>query len=707
MLTLFFSSVRADEGMWMPHQMKDLDLEQMGLLMDPSMLTREDGTGLMSAVVWLGGATGEFVSSRGMILTNHHVAFGAIQRASTTENDYITHGFIAENQKEEIPAPGNVADVLLSYHEVTREILENVKPGMTPLERKKAIEEAEKRMIAREEARGEDLRCRVASMYSGNQYYLYVFKRLLDIRLVYAPPRSLGNFGGDIDNWMWPRHTCDFAILRAYVSPEGVGTEYHEDNVPYEPGAVITISAAGLKEGDFTFVMGYPGRTSRHITLAQLQADIKQMEKGIRDRRELIDFLEKAGSGNREIQIKYAGKIKGLNNGLKNYQGKLEGFNRAELVSLKTSYEENFMDWVRADKKRRRAYENVLADIDAFIEDSAEESERFQALGSFLSGYYGSSLMSQAHTLVRNAEESLKSDMERDAAFQQRNRISLRRSIELAERGYDLNTDRKLFMFRLWKWIHDAPETLPSAFQELVALNEEQIRGRVDDWFDRTRLHDAQQRLLWLDSSPEELKESKDPLLLLAMELEKELKVYREKQETRGQQLRDLRKVYLKGLLEMESLLAPDANGTIRFTCGTVEGYYPRDAVYYEPFTTLSGVLEKETGEFPFEVPEKLKTLARDREFGPYADPGLNDIAVCFLNTTSVTGGNSGSPTLNARGEQVGIIFDMTYESVVSDYYIIPEWQRTISVDIRYALFVLDRFSGAGHLLDEMHIRWE
>jgi len=257
LLFIIVSNAVSDEGMWMPHQMKILDLEDQGLLMDPSDLYKEDGTGLMSAIVYLGGGTGEFVSKEGLILTNHHVAFGALQRASDQKHDYIQNGFMTDSREKEIPAQGYIADVLLGYQDITEEIQAVEKPGMSYRERYDAVDKIQKEIIQKAEEQGPDLRCRIASMYSGNKYYLFTFKRLKDIRLVYAPPRDLGNFGGDIDNWMWPRHTCDFSFLRAYVSEENVGTDYSPDNVPYQPKSIIKISLNGVAPDDFTFVMGY------------------------------------------------------------------------------------------------------------------------------------------------------------------------------------------------------------------------------------------------------------------------------------------------------------------------------------------------------------------------------------------------------------------------------------------------------------------
>jgi hypothetical protein len=698
------SLASADEGMWMPHQMRELNLQSKGLRMNPENLYQADGTGLMSAVVYLGGGTGEFVSPEGLILTNHHVAFGALQRAATKENDYIQDGFIAWTREEEIPAQGYIADVRLGYEEVTEKILSEIKPGLSYRDEYEAIDKAEKRLIAEAEKAGEDIRASVAAMYSGNQYYLFRFKRLKDIRIVCAPPRDLGNFGGDIDNWMWPRHTCDFSFLRAYVSPDNVGVDYSQNNIPYKPKSILKISLDGFKEGDFSFVMGYPGRTYRNNTLAELRFDFENMKERMELYEDVIAFFEEAGKDDRDIQIKYAGIIKGLNNGLKNYQGKLEGVEKIGLFDIKKAQEEGFREWVRKNPERQKKYEGALDKISAFMDENADFYERENLLGRMSSPYTGSTILSQAYTIYRTVEEREKPDIERDPAYQERNIPLIKMRIRLAERSYDLETDRAFFKHQLKKLMDYPQDQIPEALNRLISQkSEEAIDNFVDDLYDDTILADPEVRLKLIDANVGELMETGDPFIGLAAGLEKEMKSLREEGKALGQELLDLRKVYLAGLLEkQEGRIAPDANSTIRFTYGFIEGYSPRDAVYYEPQTTLAGVIEKDTGVFPFHVPDKIKDLYQAEDFGRYADKRLDDIPACFLNTTSVTGGNSGSPTLNARGEQIGIIFDMTYESVTADYYEVPELQRSISVDIRYVLFVTEKFSGANHIIQEL-----
>ncbi len=352
LILLISKSIFADDGMWMPHQMEILNLQEQGLKMNPTDLFKEDGTGLMSAVVHLGGGTGEFVSKDGLILTNHHVAFGAIQRASSTENDYITNGFIARKKEFEIPAQGYIADVLLGYEDVTDKIAAVLKPKMSYAEREAAINKIYKKLIAKSEKEGKDIKAKIATMYSGNKYYLFRFKHLKDIRLDYAPPREIGNYGGNVDNWMWPRHTCDFTFLRAYVSKDGKGEAYNIENVPYQPKSVMKISLDGLQEGDFTFVMGYPGTTYRNYTLGEVKTSLGELKYRLNEYLANIEFFEAESKRSKEIEIKYARTVKGMHNATKNYTGKLEGFANINLLKKKKEQEEEIQTWIKQNSKK-------------------------------------------------------------------------------------------------------------------------------------------------------------------------------------------------------------------------------------------------------------------------------------------------------------------------------------------------------------------
>ncbi len=693
----------ADDGMWMPHQMKGLNLQKKGLKMNPDDLYKKDGTGLMSAVVYLGGATGEFVSKEGLILTNHHVAFGAIQRASDIKNDYIKNGFLAKSKSLEIPAKGYIADVLIEYSDITYKFNKVLNSKKASLKKFKQIEKIKKSIIRREEKKAKDLRCSVKSMYSGNKFYLFKFKRLRDVRLVFAPPRSLGNFGGDIDNWMWPRHTCDFTYLRAYVSKNNVGTAYNKGNIPYKPKAVFKISLDGIKKGDFSFIMGYPGRTYRNYTYSQFMESFSKMEEKINQYKDIIQFFEKAGKGDRGIQIKYASIIKGLNNGMKNRRGKLEGFHKQNVAEKKLNIEKELIAWIQKDKNRVQKYGKAIKKIDAFIKINSKKDKENELINSLVNGYMGPQLLSQAYRICRTSIENQKSDKKRETGYQKRDLPYIRQRIKLAERNYELNTEKKYFKYLLKKAKSKKGYRLTKTLQKIFSDDKNGIDSFVDAAYSKTILSNPEKRLKLLSYSPKQLLKLNDPIINLAFEFESFLKDIRKQGKTLKQELNDLKKLYIAAKLEkVNGNLAPDANSSIRFTYGQINGYSPRDAVKYTFQTSLKGVIEKNTGKAPFNVPEKLKELYMKKDFGRYSDPETKDIPTCFLNETNVTGGNSGSPVLNAKGEQTGIIFDMTYESVTGDYFVIPEMQRTISVDIRYVLFITEKFSGASNLIKEL-----
>ncbi len=501
---------------------------------------------------------------------------------------------------------------------------------------------------------------------------------------------------------MWPRHTCDFSFLRAYVAPDGAAADFSPSNVPYKPKVWLKVALDGFKEGDFTFVMGYPGRTYRNYALAELKADQENMAARIKDTQDLIAFYEAAGKADKEVEIRYAGLVKGLYNGLKNRQGKLEGFVKYGLVDKKAVQEQELLDWIAADPARTAKYGAAPAALEAFLDRQKAFGARTELLNGVLGG---STVLNQAYAIVRAVPELQKPEKDREMAYQERNLPRIKQGIQLAERGYVFATDRELLKWTLkrLKAAHPEEAAWPASLKGLVAGSEAEVAARVDAMYDKTVLKDPARRLELLGLKPAALAAVDDPFLKLAADMERELKVAREDSKGLGREGADLKKTYEAAILEMKKgAYAPDANGTIRFTYGPVMGYQPRDAVSYLPQTTVKGVLEKETGEFPFRVPAKVKDLWRAKDFGPFADARLGDVPACFLNTTNVTGGNSGSPTLNAKGEQIGIIFDMTYESVIGDYYVIPELQRSISVDIRYVLWVTEKFSGASHIVAEM-----
>jgi hypothetical protein len=702
LLTVTQISAWADNGMWLPHQITELNLQELGLKINPQYFYREGSPALINAVVSFGGGTGAFVSSQGLILTNHHVAFYAIQRASDVTNDYLKNGFLANSKEQEMPASGTYVDILLGYQEVTNQIVKELRSNMSPRERYDVIEKVSKKLIKEAEMRGPDIRAKVSEIFAGRNYFLYTFKRIRDVRLVYSPPLNLGNFGGEVDNWMWPRHTADFAFFRAYVSTDNIGVEYNLQNIPYKPESILKISLEGIQPGDFTLVMGYPGKTYRQLTLAEFQFAKEQLEEKAAKYEECINFYEQTSQNNRELELKYASKLKSLHNSLKNSRGKLAGFSRMDIDQKKTQQEIQFKNWFESDSKRKKRYQHILEDIRLLTVEKKNNQDKMTILNDWVNFSTGPAILYQAHLLYRTLSEKQKPDIDRDPEFQEREYPSIRNRIRLAERGYDFQIDRSYFLHRLQTLKQLSPEKLPAVFKSLLSSSSN-LNSLVYSLYNHSQIQETTKRLEFFQGDLSSLLKIDDPLVNLVAGIEQELKTYRETEKVMIQKDRDLKLIYCQAMSEMtNNQLAPDANSTIRFTYGRVEGYYPQDGIFYLPQTTLKGLLEKDQGEFPFQVPEQIKILHQQGNFGRYGDQKMQDIPVCFLNTTNVTGGSSGSPVVNDHGELTGLVFDMTYESIIGDYYIIPEYQRTINVDVRYILFITEKFSGATQLIQEL-----
>jgi hypothetical protein len=703
---LLLQFVKADDGMWMPHQIADLQLESSGLLISPDEIYKESSTGLMNAIINFAGGTGSFVSDEGLILTNHHVAFNALQRASDEKNDYLQNGFLAKTRKDELPAQGLYIDILFSYEDITGEMYDGFSDKMTDDEQYWFLEQKAKDIIAREEEEDPQIRVKVASVFGNRNYYLYRFKRLRDIRIVYAPPIDLGKFGGEIDNWIWPRHTADFTFFRAYISPDGKGTEYSPENVPYRPKSYLKISLQGFREGDFSFVMGYPGKTYRNDTYSEFLYSSDLMRFRMEKYQDLINFYEAATAGDRAMEIKYAGKIKSLHNTTKNYQGKLEGFEKENIYQKKKDAEQDIKDWIRGETKDPLREESlrVFSNMQELIQKKKELQMKIYLLGDWVSYSAGPNLLYIAHYIYRTVHEKEKPDMERDAAYQERNVPFIINKIKMTDRSFDLHIDQQYFKFSLLRLIDMPSDQLPPSLKALkMSVTKENIQDDISEMYQESKLTDPEMRIELLDKRLAELEALNDPLISIARNIESDLKSLREEMQLLTYEQNELTQIYSEILIKKNNhRFAPDANGTIRLTFGTIEGYSPADGIYYLPQTSLGGTIAKNKGEYPFNVPAELIELHRQGDFGNYLDGNLRDVPACFLNTTNVTGGNSGSPTLNAAGELIGLIFDMTYESIIGDYYIIPEYQRTISVDIRYILFITEKFSKAQYIIREM-----
>jgi len=703
-LILIFSvstSLMAEEGMWLLDQIKDLNLKEKGLKINVKDIYNPDGISLTQAIVNLGGASAELVSPDGLLLTNHHVAFGAVQRASIKGDDYITKGFYAKNREEEIPAFGSTARVIKEIRDVTSEVLDAAKGISDPVQRQRAIRNKIQNMTDAIEKGHEDITARIAEMYEGMQYILFVQQNFQDVRLVYVPPQSIGNYGADIDNWMWPRHTGDFSFMRVYMAPDGSGRKYNKENIPYKPQIWLKVAKEHQKDGDFTFIMGYPGRTSRYKTSSAVDYSLNYYyPESIKNYHELIHLLEEKGSEGPIISRKVAGFLKGLNNTMKNYQGNVDGMKAPGFLAKKQAMEKELQKFIEAEKTLKKEYGNVLTDIGALYKDQIQTRERDEILSAFRR--MAGTLPRMANQIVYNAYQRSLPEDERDPRFSEQD---IERSLErlrFSYMSYDESVDKAVF-----KRILQKAEALPADLKinglEKILTDPNSIDAYLDNAYSKTVLADMDQVKELYTKQLDEIKKMDDPLIQLAIDLYPEFEKQRDENEKRDAVLSELTKKYIEVLSKWKKQpLYPDANGTIRFTYGNVMGYSPRDAVYYKPFTTLTGVIEKDTGEFPFDVPEKLKELYAAKDYGKWKDPVLGDVPVAFLHQCDITGGNSGSPAMNAKGELIGIAFDGNYEALTGDWEFNPEIQRTISVDIWYVLFITQKFAGAEYILKEM-----
>ncbi len=714
-LLLFISivpvRVLGDEGMFLPDTLNDLPvkkLQQMGLRIPLTDIYNPNGPSIKDAVVIVDGGTGEFLSNEGLLLTNHHVAFDALVSASDPTKDYAKNGYVAKTRAEELPAKEYTAQITQDLKDVTAEVLSGVTDTMSPQERAAAIAGKVRSIQAANTKAADGITARVMPLNEGLSYYLFTYLTLDDVRIVYAPPKNIGFYGGDPDNFEWPRHDGDFTFMRVYVGPDGKPAEYSQKNVPYKPKKFLSISMAGVKEDDFVMVMGYPGSTRRYresYSIAYNQ-DVF-MPLLINSMRAQIEALQEEGKSNRELQIKLQSRIFDISNTLKDFEGSVTALRREEVVAQKRKEEAAFMQWVNANPDRQKKYGEILPALakaydelnkvqprDTLVQQIAGLSDTFQVAGIIAVAAADkekpqNQRSSNLTGVVMQARIGMPAILaERTPGFERRVLAVLLR--EAAE----LPADQKI-------------EPIEKRFGNLTG----DARIRAEEDFARSVSEsksfasaEAAEKLFGMSAAG--LRELHDPMIDFSGEMLNLAEDVQTHTNTFNAAVARLRPTLLRGMSEMRGgKLYPDANRTLRFSYGSVKGYVPKDAAVYGPFTTLSGVIEKDTGREPFDAPEKLKQLYRAHDFGPYATPDGKNVPVDFLSTNDIIGGNSGSPILNGRGEQVGIVFDGNYEGLGNDFFFNSAKGRTISVDIRYVLFIADKFGGAGYLLKELDIK--
>jgi hypothetical protein len=700
---------RCEEGMWLPHELPDevmAEMQDMGLELERDEIYSTSGTGVANAVVKL-GATGSFVSPEGLIFTNHHVAFGAVQRISTPEKNYIEDGFLAETLDAEVPAYGYTVQVIRSTEDVTREVLSAVDREMPPLKRYKALEQVKKEIVSRGEAGG-NVYCEVREFFGGLKYLLYTFLRIKDVRVVYVPSRAIGEYGGDIDNWMWPRHTGDFSFLRAYVAPDGSPAEFSDANVPYQPATYLRVAPEGLQDGDFGMIVGFPGRTRRYLTSYAL-SDFEDFEypQRIRMYRQMVKILEEQSRRDPVAAVRVASRIKGINNRLKNNEGMLEGFERFGLVQRQQHMEQEIQTYLAGDPSLDRKYGTLLSDFRIVYEQRSRGAGRDLLLDLML---YRGTLLSQGMLLYKWSIEKEKDDMDRDPDYMDRWIPDHKRKLRYFQMGLHLGSDRALTKMFFIEML-ELPENQRIQFVDEMfdgktgSELDDALEGFLDDLYAGTELDDTDERLAMFDMSHEEIVGTGDSFIALAADLydENEARITRE--HTFEGALHVTTPKWMKLIARWSGHEPyPDANGTMRLNYGEVKGYSPDGDTHHTPFTAFQEVAAKNTGEPPFDSPERLLELASSREYSSYLHPVLEDVPVNLLTTHDSTGGNSGSPLLNSKGEVVGCLFDGNYEAMTADFTFQNDITRSIHVDIRYVLFIAEFVDGAHNVLTELGI---
>ena len=697
---LMSQAAMADEGMWLPSQTPELapKLKSAGLEIDPAMLSDLKSAPL-NAIVSLGGCSAAFLSPDGLVATNHHCVYGSIQYNSKPGQDYLTDGFLAKTNADEVQAaPGSRIFVIEDLRDVTLGMNKGITTKLDGLARYEKLEGNRKALIEACEKQA-NRRCDVRAYFGGHTYYLQQQLEIKDVRLVYAPAGGIGNFGGETDNWQWPRHTGDFGFYRAYVAPDGSSAAFAKDNVPFKPKSWLKVATKPLTEGDFVMVAGFPGVTQRLQTAAEVQHvfdSVYPIDQQLRA--DYSDAIAKATAGNPATQIKYASILKGSDNYKKKLLGEIAGADAIGLMDRKNAADAAFREWVAADAGRTAQYSAALAALDANV----AEANAARLNGLRLSTVNRSQLLGAAGLLYRWAKEQQKPNAQRESGYQERDRLPVTERLAQIERRYDAGVDRILLDQAMTEYGKVPADKRNAGFETKLA------EIGIDRLYAETKLGDSAMRTSWLNKSVAEFEASDDPFIQLAVAAYPTLIAEENNAKARSGRLQAARSVVMAGQLAFAKsqgrTLYPDANGSLRFTYGKVTGKM-RDGQIWTPFTTAEGVVAKQTGRGEFDAPDAAIASLKAKDFGSYADPTLGTLPVNFLSTVDITNGNSGSSTLNAKGEFVGLAFDGTLDGVVADWAFDSSVNRTIHVDSRYMLWTMDKVDGAQRLLEEMGVK--
>ena len=695
-LVFIATPLQADEGMFPISDIDGLRLSEKGLSLTAKEIFNPNQTCLADGICKVNGCTGSFVSPKGLIITNHHCAYRAIQSASSTSDDYLSDGFQAKTLSDEIPAAGYTVRITESFEDISDQVLSVITNEMTYTERTKAIEQRQKELEKAAEEKNPGQRAEVAEMFAGKTYVLFLYTFIKDVRLVFAPPASVGNYGGEIDNWEWPRHTGDFSFMRAYVGPDGATAEYSTDNVPYQPKRFIQIEPNGVDENDFVMLIGYPGRTSRHKTASFLEYEQNvRLPYIVENYQWQIEQMQLTGRANRSVMLKHSSRMKSLANVEKRSRGQLKGLVRKKIVATRQAAEAELQAYIKSDPTRNERYGQLLSEIDA-VYHAMESNQHELDIQNIRSA---SRLMYFAFTLYDGAVERQKDDLERETPYMDRNIDLTQRRLLLAVKDFHAPTDQ-IILGRMLERVNEAGDRVGDMTEYLPAIDS------LESLFANTSLGKIDFVESCFNKTPKELEALKDPALEAMIKLYPVYQKLREEAKSREGKLDQLYGdlVTVKQSFQQQDFV-PDANATLRLTYGFVKGYSPEDAVYKSPITTLGGAVAKATKQAPFILPESIINKHSQRDFGQFIHPELKDVPTCILYNTDTTGGNSGSPILNGDGKLVGVNFDRAFEATINDFAWNESYSRSIGVDIRYALWITGEVFGAQHLLEEMGVR--
>lgn len=705
----------AAEGMWQPHQLPELgeELKRLGLKIEPEALADLNAFP-MNAIVSLGGCSASFVSPRGLVVSNHHCVYGSIQYNSSPDNNLLADGFLARSLEDELPAaPGTRVYVTESLTDVSEEVLSGVSDDDTGLERQQRIQANIKALVRECESTGIH-RCDVPAFHHGLQYFLNKRLEIRDVRLVYAPALSIGKYGGDIDNWQWPRHTGDFGFYRAYVGRDGKPADHSPDNVPYQPAGHLKINATDLQADSFVMAAGYPGSTNRYRTALEVAYQFDWFYPTAKEMREnLIRVIKEHSAPDSQARINYESTIASLANYAKNYGAMIKSYEQSDFLERRQQFELAFSRWLEAESRRQQRYGPVMTELNELIVQ--EQSTRERDL--ILSYFNYATMPTVAAQLYRFALERELPDAEREMGYQERDLQPFREALQRINRRYDPGVEQAILFYLLQRYQQLPPEQRVVAIDQFFGLDQAgdeaavaaNLKERLASFYQQTQLDQEAVRLEWMEKTPEDFRNSDDPFIRFAVAThDARMALEREAKDLAGN-MQKWRSRYMEALINFKQSqgepVYADANGTLRVTFGQVKGNEPRDGLRNLPFTTLEGIVEKNTGEEPFNAPEKELELIHDQHYGPYKLAAIGSVPVNFLSTLDVTGGNSGSAILNDRAQLVGLLFDSVYEGIIGDWDFDENKNRSISVDIRYMLWVMEYVDEAKELLAELSIQ--